>query len=224
MRVGHIAHFSVPTEEIPGGVDLVPVRHAVTRTVPSVTLGAPISAVSFSLDAAEESFVEPGKEYGLSQLDVLFMETEEEEEFTPSIYEESWEHMVELRRTALSWWWGAVLCHSAFGQILSCLLACFLSLLSLGFAGAAGLSEGSSGSMPPGDVRPTAIPPHEYWRPEGLYGSQHTPGHAVWHPGPSQPHVVVCLLLDHGGLHLVALLVGHPLLRTMTRRKRSSRP
>ncbi|KAK3236193.1 hypothetical protein CYMTET_53648 [Cymbomonas tetramitiformis] len=54
MRAGHIAHFSVPTEEFPGGVHLVPVRHAVTRTTPFVTLGAPISAVRFSLDAAEE--------------------------------------------------------------------------------------------------------------------------------------------------------------------------
>ncbi|KAK3285152.1 hypothetical protein CYMTET_7228 [Cymbomonas tetramitiformis] len=92
MWAGHIAHVSVPTEEFPGGVDLVPVRHAVTRTVPSMTLGASISAVSFSLDAAEESFVEPEKESGFSQLDVLFMGTEEEEEFTPSIYEESFGH------------------------------------------------------------------------------------------------------------------------------------
>ncbi|KAK3248370.1 hypothetical protein CYMTET_42160 [Cymbomonas tetramitiformis] len=60
------------------------------------------------------------------------------------------------------------------------LLACFLSLLSFGFAGATGLGESSSGSMPPG-----------YWRPEGLYESQHTLGHAVWHPGLSQPQGVV---------------------------------
>ncbi|KAK3245995.1 hypothetical protein CYMTET_44455 [Cymbomonas tetramitiformis] len=71
------------------------------------------------------------------------------------------------------------------------LLACFLSLLSFGFPGATDLGESSGGRMPPGDVRPAAIPPPGYWRPEGLYESQHTPGHTVWHPGPSQPQVVV---------------------------------
>ncbi|KAK3277640.1 hypothetical protein CYMTET_14363 [Cymbomonas tetramitiformis] len=45
--------------------------------------------------------------------------------------------------------------------------------------------------MPASDAQPVAIPPPEYWQPEGLYWSQHTPWHAVWHPGPSYPQVAV---------------------------------
>ncbi|KAK3232569.1 hypothetical protein CYMTET_57073 [Cymbomonas tetramitiformis] len=45
VQDGLMAHISVPAEEFPGGVELMPVRNAVTRTVPSVALCAPISAV-----------------------------------------------------------------------------------------------------------------------------------------------------------------------------------
>ncbi|KAK3240303.1 hypothetical protein CYMTET_49851 [Cymbomonas tetramitiformis] len=50
---GFAARVTVPTVEFPGGVDPVPMRH----TVPSVTLGAPISAVACSFEPAD-SFVE----------------------------------------------------------------------------------------------------------------------------------------------------------------------
>ncbi|KAK3239614.1 hypothetical protein CYMTET_50469 [Cymbomonas tetramitiformis] len=48
-------HYSVPAEEFPGGIDLVPVRHY----VPSMTIEPPISAVACSFEPATESFVEP---------------------------------------------------------------------------------------------------------------------------------------------------------------------
>ncbi|KAK3236497.1 hypothetical protein CYMTET_53384 [Cymbomonas tetramitiformis] len=82
---GFAARITVPTVEFPGGVDLVPVQH----TVPSVTLGAPISDVNFSLEPAKESFAEHGEESESLSIDYLFMESEEEEEFPPSIYDES---------------------------------------------------------------------------------------------------------------------------------------
>ncbi|KAK3273132.1 hypothetical protein CYMTET_18612 [Cymbomonas tetramitiformis] len=51
----HAAHYNVPTEEFPGGTELVPVRHY----VPSMTIGPLISAVTCSFEPATESFVEP---------------------------------------------------------------------------------------------------------------------------------------------------------------------
>ncbi|KAK3252794.1 hypothetical protein CYMTET_37928 [Cymbomonas tetramitiformis] len=54
-----------------------------------------------------------------------------------------------------------------------------------------GIGSASGGDMPAAGAQSAAIPPHEYWQPEGLYWSPHTPWHAVWHPGPSYPQVVV---------------------------------
>ncbi|KAK3285400.1 hypothetical protein CYMTET_6996 [Cymbomonas tetramitiformis] len=68
-----IARVHVRTEEFPGGVELVPVRHA----VPSVSLGAPISAVACSLGPSEESFAELGEKSGSLPIDDLFMDSEE---------------------------------------------------------------------------------------------------------------------------------------------------
>ncbi|KAK3279455.1 hypothetical protein CYMTET_12670 [Cymbomonas tetramitiformis] len=65
VPAGFIARVSVPTEEFPGGVDRVP------------TLA--ISAVNFSC-RAEESFVGHKNESGPSQIDVMFMKSEEETE------------------------------------------------------------------------------------------------------------------------------------------------
>ncbi|KAK3286939.1 hypothetical protein CYMTET_5531 [Cymbomonas tetramitiformis] len=49
-----IACITVQTEEFPGGIELVPLRHP----VPTVAVGPPISAVTCSLEPAEASFVE----------------------------------------------------------------------------------------------------------------------------------------------------------------------
>ncbi|KAK3267979.1 hypothetical protein CYMTET_23494 [Cymbomonas tetramitiformis] len=89
------------TEEFPGGVDLVPVRRTVPHAVPSVSLGAPISAVKFSLETAEELSVELEAKSELSQLDVLFMDSEEEESPPRFMRNHSWEHLVVLRRCLL---------------------------------------------------------------------------------------------------------------------------
>ncbi|KAK3235030.1 hypothetical protein CYMTET_54751 [Cymbomonas tetramitiformis] len=50
-------HYGVPTEEFPGGIDLVPVRHY----VPSMPLDPPISPVTCSFEPVSESFVEPAE-------------------------------------------------------------------------------------------------------------------------------------------------------------------
>ncbi|KAK3264129.1 hypothetical protein CYMTET_27105, partial [Cymbomonas tetramitiformis] len=47
-------HYHVPTEEFPGGIELVPVRHY----VPSMTIEPLISAVACSFEPVTESFVE----------------------------------------------------------------------------------------------------------------------------------------------------------------------
>ncbi|KAK3270293.1 hypothetical protein CYMTET_21301 [Cymbomonas tetramitiformis] len=126
VPIGFVARVTVPTDEFPGGVDIVPVRH----TMPSsVSLGAPISAVNFSLETAEESFVELEEKSELSQLDVLFMESEEVE-FPPSI---------NLRETAPVVGCGA----PPFGLRPNFLmLACRMGLLCFGIAGVtAGLGD-----------------------------------------------------------------------------------
>ncbi|KAK3256665.1 hypothetical protein CYMTET_34210 [Cymbomonas tetramitiformis] len=138
VPAGLIARVSVPTEEFPGGVDLVPMRHAVPRTVPSVTDRKMTDARSRDLELEKES--EP------SQIDILLMaseDEEEEEEFPPSVYDES-------------------------------------------------LVGASGGALADRSQQvPAAVPPTEYWRPEGIYWSQHTSWHAMWYPGPSHPQVVV---------------------------------
>ncbi|KAK3279070.1 hypothetical protein CYMTET_13027 [Cymbomonas tetramitiformis] len=73
------------------------------------------------------------------------MESEEDEEFPPSIYEESFVGAsggASADRSQLVVGCGTPPLDLRPNLIL---LACFLSLPSLGFAGAAGLSEGSSG-------------------------------------------------------------------------------
>ncbi|KAK3261599.1 hypothetical protein CYMTET_29498 [Cymbomonas tetramitiformis] len=56
----------------------------------------------------------------------------------------------------------------------------------------AGLGGASGGGMPAEGAQPTAVPPPDYWRPEGYYGGDHNPGHGwTWYPGPSYPQVVV---------------------------------
>ncbi|KAK3242709.1 hypothetical protein CYMTET_47613 [Cymbomonas tetramitiformis] len=72
------------------------------------------------------------------------------------------------------------------------MLACFLGLLGIGFAGAAGIGGASGSGMPAADAQPTAVPaPPDYWRPEGYYTADHNPRGWTWYPGPSYPQVVV---------------------------------
>ncbi|KAK3250472.1 hypothetical protein CYMTET_40146 [Cymbomonas tetramitiformis] len=91
----------------------------------------------------------------------MFMESEGEEEFPPSIYDESFVGAsggASADRSQRVVGCGA----PPLGHVLRpnlILLACLLGLLSFGFAGAAGLSESSSGGMPPGGERPATIPP-----------------------------------------------------------------
>ncbi|KAK3262966.1 hypothetical protein CYMTET_28207 [Cymbomonas tetramitiformis] len=180
----------MPTEEFPGGIDLVPVRH----DVPSMTLDPLISAVACSFEPVAESFVEPA---------------------------EACEHLSILRRVPGGLGGGRTepaqstsersFVETSCGastdrprQVMRCgapppglrpnllLLACFLGLLSFSCAGATGLGGASGGGMPAEGAQPTAVPPPDYWRPEGHYGSGHNPGHGwTWYPGPSYPQVVV---------------------------------
>ncbi|KAK3258043.1 hypothetical protein CYMTET_32895 [Cymbomonas tetramitiformis] len=55
VPAGMFVHYSVPTEEFPGGIKVVPVRHR----VPSVAIGPRILAVACSFKPAATSFVEP---------------------------------------------------------------------------------------------------------------------------------------------------------------------
>ncbi|KAK3254885.1 hypothetical protein CYMTET_35916 [Cymbomonas tetramitiformis] len=80
---GAIVCITVPTEEFPGGVDLVPLRHA----VPSVAIGPPVSAVACSFEATGASFVETDKHSEHRSIDE-FRAGSAEEEFPPEIYEE----------------------------------------------------------------------------------------------------------------------------------------
>ncbi|KAK3247215.1 hypothetical protein CYMTET_43273 [Cymbomonas tetramitiformis] len=54
VPAGYAAQVSLPAEEFPGGVDLVPLRHP----VPSTALGAPFSAVACSFEQSDTAFAE----------------------------------------------------------------------------------------------------------------------------------------------------------------------
>ncbi|KAK3289276.1 hypothetical protein CYMTET_3286 [Cymbomonas tetramitiformis] len=133
-------NYGVPTEEFPGGIDLVPVRHY----VPSMTIDPLISAVACSFEPVTESFVAPaGACEHISTYE--FLAGSESGELDQSQSEKSF---VET------------LCGASADrprQVMGCgaptpglrpnltLLACFLGFLGIGFAGAAGIG-GASGS------------------------------------------------------------------------------
>ncbi|KAK3280286.1 hypothetical protein CYMTET_11866 [Cymbomonas tetramitiformis] len=78
-----MTHVTVPTEEFPGGVDLLPLRHP----VPTVSVGAPLSAVACSIPQEKASFVDlEGKSRAPSIIEDLFSDTDGED-FPPPIYE-----------------------------------------------------------------------------------------------------------------------------------------
>ncbi|KAK3232935.1 hypothetical protein CYMTET_56739 [Cymbomonas tetramitiformis] len=81
---GAVACITVPTEEFPGGVELVPLRHA----VPTVAAGPPISVVTCSFEPAEASFLEAENHSEHLSIDE-FLAGSADEEFPPKIYEES---------------------------------------------------------------------------------------------------------------------------------------
>ncbi|KAK3245369.1 hypothetical protein CYMTET_45058, partial [Cymbomonas tetramitiformis] len=169
------AHFSVPTEEFPLGIDLVPVSHY----VPAMTLEPLISAVACSFEPAANSFVEPADALEHCSIDE-FLADSETDELGQSECEESF---------------AGTLCGQSTGrpqQVIGCgapppglrsnfvLLACFLGLLGIGFAGTAGIEGASGGGMSAADAQPTAVPPPDYWRPEGHYATGYNP-HAPLH-------------------------------------------
>ncbi|KAK3250952.1 hypothetical protein CYMTET_39692 [Cymbomonas tetramitiformis] len=132
IPAGCAAHVCIPTEEFPGGVDRVPLR----RPVPSVTLGAPISAVACSFGRSDASFAELEEKSEAPPIEEMFVDSEDEE-FPPSIFEESFV--------------GAPGYASAVRpqQVVGCgappfdlrphfvMLTCFLGLLAFGIAGVA---------------------------------------------------------------------------------------
>ncbi|KAK3245992.1 hypothetical protein CYMTET_44460 [Cymbomonas tetramitiformis] len=137
VQVGS-CHYGVPTEEFPGGVELVPVRHY----VPSMTIDPLISTVACSFEPAATSFVEPSGACEHLSID-KFLAGSEVEELAPS---ESEKAFVE-----------APGCASAVRrqQVVGCgappfglrphfiMFACFIGLLAFGIAGvAAGFAGG----------------------------------------------------------------------------------
>ncbi|KAK3267566.1 hypothetical protein CYMTET_23887 [Cymbomonas tetramitiformis] len=180
---GHYAaHYSVPTEEFLGGVDLVPVRHY----VPSMAIEPLISAVACSFEPAAESFVEPAEAHEHCSIDEFLAGSENDE----------------LGQSGNAGSFVGTVCGQSTNrpqQVMGCrapppglrpnfvLLACFLGLLGTGFAGAAGIGGASGSGMPAAEAQPTAVPPPDYWRPEGHYASDYNPHGWTWYPGPSRP-------------------------------------
>ncbi|KAK3245732.1 hypothetical protein CYMTET_44718 [Cymbomonas tetramitiformis] len=79
-----MSHLTVPTEEFPGGVDLVPLRHP----VPTVSGGAPLSAVACLIPQEKTSFVELEGKSRAPSIEELFYDSDGEG-FPPPIYGES---------------------------------------------------------------------------------------------------------------------------------------
>ncbi|KAK3284128.1 hypothetical protein CYMTET_8207 [Cymbomonas tetramitiformis] len=75
-----MGHVHRPTEEFPGGVELVPVR----QHVPTVSIDPPVSAVVCSFSRGAASFVEPEKDSRFL-IDDLFSEADTDEEGFPPI-------------------------------------------------------------------------------------------------------------------------------------------
>ncbi|KAK3240926.1 hypothetical protein CYMTET_49270 [Cymbomonas tetramitiformis] len=75
---GYMAQFCVPTEEFPGGVDMVPMR----PYVPAMTLEPLISAVTCSFQPAADSFVEPSEAIGHYSIDDYLSDSEADEQAT----------------------------------------------------------------------------------------------------------------------------------------------
>ncbi|KAK3246712.1 hypothetical protein CYMTET_43760 [Cymbomonas tetramitiformis] len=73
-----VAHYSPPTEEFPGGIELVPVRHHVK----AVSIDPPVSAVTCSFQPTAASFVGPG-EKSRAPIDDMFSDMDEEESPPP---------------------------------------------------------------------------------------------------------------------------------------------
>ncbi|KAK3264461.1 hypothetical protein CYMTET_26802 [Cymbomonas tetramitiformis] len=73
-----VAHYSPPTEEFPGGVELVPVRHH----VPTVSIDPPVSAVACSFPRQAASFVEP-EEKSRAPINDLFADMDGEDSPPP---------------------------------------------------------------------------------------------------------------------------------------------
>ncbi|KAK3235054.1 hypothetical protein CYMTET_54726 [Cymbomonas tetramitiformis] len=72
---GYMAQWRVPTEEFPGGVDIIPVR----PYVPTVPLEPLISAVTCSFQPASDSFVEPAEAVGHCSIDEYLADSEADE-------------------------------------------------------------------------------------------------------------------------------------------------
>ncbi|KAK3285679.1 hypothetical protein CYMTET_6728 [Cymbomonas tetramitiformis] len=137
-----MTHVTVPTEEFPRGVDLVPLRHP----VPVVSVGAPVSAVACSFPQEEASFVELGEKSRAPFIEDLFSDTDTEE-FPPPIYEEPCVRApcgVSAVRPQQVVGCGV----PPFGMRPSfIMLACFVGLLCFGIAGAAaGLGDMGTGN------------------------------------------------------------------------------
>ncbi|KAK3287732.1 hypothetical protein CYMTET_4771 [Cymbomonas tetramitiformis] len=130
-----------PTEEFPGGVELIPAR----QRVPTVTIDPPVSAVACSFSRGAASFVEPERESRFP-IDDLFSQADAEEEGFPPPIDGG-------PRVAASCGVSAVRPQ----QVVGCgvppfgmrptflMLACLLGLLCFGIAGAAaGLGDMST--------------------------------------------------------------------------------
>ncbi|KAK3245684.1 hypothetical protein CYMTET_44763 [Cymbomonas tetramitiformis] len=184
----YMAHVGVPTEGFPGGVDLVPVR-------PYDFAGHDARAVNFGGDMLFSAgfrfrFVEPAEAIGLYSIDEYLADFETDE-IEQSECGESFVGTLSSQSTGRP------------QQVIGCgapppglrpnfvLLACFLRLLGIGFAGATGIGSASGGGMPAADAQPSAVTPPDYWRPEGHYATDHDPHSCTWYPGPSRPPLVV---------------------------------
>ncbi|KAK3284432.1 hypothetical protein CYMTET_7933 [Cymbomonas tetramitiformis] len=183
---GSLQPYNVPTEEYPGGVELVSVQHY----VPSMTIDPLISAVACSFEPATESFVKPVEAREHYSIDEL-LACSEADELDQSGSEKSF---VETMYGASA---------NRPQQVMGCgapppglrpnfvLLACVLGLLGIGFAGAAGIGVASGSGMPAAGAQPTVVPPPDYWRPEGHYATDYNTHGWTWYPGPSHPQVLV---------------------------------
>ncbi|KAK3261819.1 hypothetical protein CYMTET_29291 [Cymbomonas tetramitiformis] len=126
LTYGHMARVCPPTEEFPGGVELLPVSGAFAQ---------PFSVGARSFAPAGESFVEPEEKFSIEPIETSFAESDAEELFPDSDSEKSFV--------------GAPGCASAVRsqQVVDCgtplfglrphftLLACLLGIFCFGIAG-----------------------------------------------------------------------------------------